>query len=106
MADVDFKAFEAEVNGYSVKEVRAAMNQVGEHPLRGEEKGHAAYRGQGKVKDGEPRPGVCVRYRSGLYHFELTVVWRNQYTRHTVAMNRDSFSGFVLAMLDLLRHSR
>jgi hypothetical protein len=103
--DVDVKAFEVAVNNYTVDEVRAALSQVGEHPLRGEERGHAAYSGRGTVKDGEPKAGVRVRYRSGLFHFELTATTGDRYCRDTLTMSRESFSGFVVAMLDLLRQT-
>jgi hypothetical protein len=104
--DVDVKAFEAAVNRYTVEEVRAALDEVGEHPLRGEERGHAAYSAQGTVKDGDPKAGVRVRYRSGLYHFELTAVTGDRYVRDTRSMGLASFSGFAVAMLDLLCRGR
>jgi hypothetical protein len=104
--DVDVKGFELAVNEYTVEEVRAALSEVGEHPLRGEERGHAAYSTHGTVKDGEPKPGVRVRYRTRLYHFELTAVAGDSYTRDTLSMGFESFAGFVVAMLDLLSHPR
>jgi hypothetical protein len=46
-----------------------------------------------------------VRYRARLYHFELTAVTGGRYTRDTLSMSAESFSGFAVAMLDLLRQS-
>jgi len=102
--EFDVKEFEAALSGYTVEEVRSALDQVGEHPLRGAERGHAAYSAQGTVKDGEPKEGVRVRYRSRLYHFELTRVIGDRYARHTLSMGPESFTGFAVALLDLLTH--
>jgi hypothetical protein len=107
MADgVDVKAFEVAVNMYTVEEVRAALSEVGEHPLRGEETGHAAYSARGTVKDGEPKAGVRLRYRSGFYLFELTAVTGDRYARDTLSMSRESLSRFAVAILDLLSQCR
>ena len=104
--DFDVKEFEVALSRYTVEEVRAAVAEVGEHPLRGAERGHAAYSAQGTVKDGEPKQGVRVRYRSRLYHFELTSVTGDRYARHTLSMGLESFTGFAVALLDLLIHGR
>jgi hypothetical protein len=102
----DVKEFEVAINLYTVEEVLAALDQVDDHPLRGAERGHAAYSAQGAVKNGEPKPGVRLRYRSRLYHFELTTVSGDRYVRHTLSMCLESFSGFAVAILDLLWHNR
>jgi len=102
--DFDVKSFERALSKYTVEEVRAALDEVGEHPLRGAERGHAAYSAHGTVKDGEPKQGVRVRYRSRLYHFELTAVIGDRYARHTLSMGSESFTGFAVALLDLLTH--
>jgi hypothetical protein len=104
--DFDVKEFEGALSQYTVEEVRAALDEVGEHPLRGAERGHAAYSAQGTVKDGEPQQGVRVRYRSRLYHFELTSVAGDRYARQTLSMGIESFTGFAVALLDLLTHGR
>jgi hypothetical protein len=102
----DIAAFESEMNMYTVKEIRFALHQVDKHPLRGEEKSNDASTGDGKVKDGQPTPGVRVIDDGDRIHFQITEVSGDHYGWDRFTMTPGSFTGFAAAMHDLLRKNR
>lgn len=103
-AQAKIRELERWFSAHSTQQLRIALHQVGSHPLRGDETSRDAVTDHGKVKDGQPAPGVTIRWDGDEYRFRLTEVSGDVYSWDELTMSSSSFGGFVDAMRDLLRH--
>ena len=103
---IDTAAIETEFNSYRRTDIRWALHNVGEHPLRGAEKSYDAVTGNGKVKDVQSVSGVSIRRDGDSYRFRLMEVSNGNYSWDEISMKTTSFAGFIHAMRDILaKHS-
>jgi hypothetical protein len=93
------KTLEADLNKYTIAEIRLGLDGIDEHPLRGSVASHKAFTGHGDMAS---NPGVMaglnIEHFGANVHVRYTEVSNNHFTWDELVMKEDGLEGFGRAL--------